>query len=110
MADTITLTPTLTLVVAGQHQSHETIEDIWSAIAQHVRATRAPSVVPVLDGAQRVRSWRVALDGTRSKIENADTAMDAFAIQLSPWEMTVPTNQGACLLYTSDAADDAPRV
>lgn len=95
MADTITLTPTLTLVVAGQHQSHETIEDIWSAIAQHVRATRAPSVVPVLDGAQRVRSWRVALDGTRSKIENADTAMDAFAIQLSPWEMTVPTNQGA---------------
>lgn len=94
---TITLTPTLTLSVADRRIQQSSIEAVWSTISQHIRATGRVTTVAVQDGHQVLRLWQLSPDGSREMLDigpttSADTA--GFRLILSPWQMTVPYEDG----------------
>lgn len=97
MTTTITLTPTLTLTVADRRIQQSSIDSVWDTITQHIRATGRATQVAVLDGAQLLRMWRIAPDGTRTPVEvdsNTTPADASFRLLLSPWMMSVPHADG----------------
>ncbi|KAA9393002.1 hypothetical protein FCK90_14455 [Kocuria coralli] len=74
-----------------------TIKDVWSAIAQHTRATGRASTIVVLDGSEQLRLWRLAPDGARTQLDvepGARTETADFTLSLSPWMMSVPRANG----------------
>lgn len=94
MTTTITLTPTLTLSVGDRRMPQQRVDDVWSAIAQHTRATDRPATIAVVDGSETLRVWELRPDGSRTLLDSAPPEPVDFRLLLSPWTMTVPLDDG----------------
>lgn len=94
MTTTITLTPTLTLSVGDRRIPQQRIDDVWSSIAQHTRATDRPATIAVVDGFETLRVWELSPDGSRTLLDSSPVEPTDFRLLLSPWSMAVPLDDG----------------
>lgn len=94
MPTTITLTPTLTLSVGDRRMPQQRVDDVWSSIAQHTRATDRPATIAVMDGSETLRVWELRPDGSKMLIDHAPSEPTDFRLLLSPWTMAVPLEDG----------------
>ena len=91
---TITLTPTLTLSVGDRRMPQQRVEDVWSSIAQHTRATDRPATIAVMDGSETLRVWELRPDGSKALLDHESLEAPDFRLLLSPWTMAVPLDNG----------------
>ncbi|MBZ6376769.1 MAG: hypothetical protein LBE67_17840 [Kocuria palustris] len=94
MPTTITLTPTLTLSVGDRRMPQQRVEDVWSSIAQHTRATDRPATIAVMDGSETLRVWELRPDGSKALLDHESLEAPDFRLLLSPWTMAVPLDNG----------------
>lgn len=91
---TIQLQPQkLSLRAAGTVLDVAGMNEVWSATAQHARATGQPVTLSVLDGSTTLRTWSIAPHGERTQLERTPAA-STFTLHLAPWVMTVPSEAG----------------